>query len=300
MRISTTPALPPGRMVDLPGRGAMFVRELPGPSHRPTLLLLHGWTATADLNWHAVFPSLLGDYAVVAPDHRGHGRGLRSQDPFSLETAADDAAALIDHLGCGPVIAVGYSMGGPVGQLLWRRRPDLVTGLVMCATAEWFTGLMWERATYAGLPAILGAARAAPERIRSRIALSLMSSSEPWPLRDWARIQVARHDWLQILQAGQAIGRFDSRSWSPDIDVPTSVVVTMNDRIVLPERQMRLAASIRGSRLHEAAGGHDVVLGDPERFVPPMLDALASVIARASHPARVRQTPQLRVLADAG
>jgi len=276
----TTPALPPGRTVDLPGRGRTFVRELSGPPHRPTVLLLHGWTATADLNWHAAFPSLRGEYPVVALDHRGHGRGIRSAEPFSLETAADDAAALVEHLACGPVIAVGYSMGGPVAQLLWQRHPELVAGMVLCATAGSFTGLIWERATYAGLPALIGAARLAPARLRSRVALGLMSGADSWPLQDWARGQVIRHDWLQILQAGQAIGRFDSRCWLEHVDVPTSVVVTVNDRIVLPERQMRLADSIPGARLQEAAGDHDVVLTAPGRFVPPLLDGLGSVSAR--------------------
>jgi pimeloyl-ACP methyl ester carboxylesterase len=286
MDTSTTPALPPGRAVDLPGRGRIFLRELPGREHHPTLLLLHGWTATADLNWHAVFPRLVGEYAVIAPDLRGHGRGIRSSEPFSLEAAADDAAALVEHLGCGPVIVVGYSMGGAVAQLLWRQHPELVDGLVMCATAGSFTGLIWERATYAGLPAIIGAARVAPDTMRSRIALGLMSGSESWPLYDWARSQIVRHDWLQILQAGQAIGRFDSHAWLGHVDVPTSVVVTVNDRTVAPERQMRLAASIPRARLHESAGGHDVVLAEPRRFLPPLFDALGSVSARGTHPGR--------------
>jgi pimeloyl-ACP methyl ester carboxylesterase len=280
MATTIAPALPPGRAVDLPGRGRTHVRVLPGPTDRPTLLLLHGWTATADLNWHAVFPSLAGEYAVVAPDHRGHGRGIRSPEPFSLEAAADDAAALVTELGCGPVVAVGYSMGGPIAQLLWRHHPELVEGLVMCATAGSFTGMIWERTTFAGLHAVIGAARVAPAAVRSRIALGLMSGDRSWPLYDWARSQIVRHDWLQILCAGQALGRFDSRPWLGDIDVPTSVVVTVNDRLVAPERQMRLAAAIPGARLNESGGGHDVVLAEPRRFVPPLLDAVRSVSAR--------------------
>src|SRR5690349_23831945 len=46
-----------------------------------------------------------------------------------LADCADDAAALLETLGTGPVIAVGYSLGGPVAQLLWKRHPDLVSGL---------------------------------------------------------------------------------------------------------------------------------------------------------------------------
>ena len=52
-----SPSLPPGRVVELPGRGSTWVRELPGPPgpsgehSAPVLLLLHGWTANADLKW---------------------------------------------------------------------------------------------------------------------------------------------------------------------------------------------------------------------------------------------------------
>lgn len=291
MAPTTTPALPPGRTVDLDGRGRTFIRELDGPTDRPAVLLLHGWTATADLNWHAVYPSLAGAQRVVALDHRGHGHGIRPRAPFTLEAAADDAASLITQLGCGPVIAVGYSMGGPVAQLLWRRHPELVRGLVLCATAGGFSGLIWERATFAGLPVLIGAARATPEALRSRVALGLMSGSASWPLRQWARSQIVPHDWLQILQAGHAIGRFDSYDWLAHVDVPTSVVVTVNDRIVPPERQLRLAASIPGARLHESVGDHNVVLAEPERFVPPLLEAIESVAARAGHPAGLRADP---------
>ena len=51
---------------------------------------------------------------------------MRSTEPFSLEDCADDAAALLGQLGAEHVIAVGYSMGGPVGLLLARRHPGKV------------------------------------------------------------------------------------------------------------------------------------------------------------------------------
>src|SRR5687767_5766180 len=119
-----------GAVIALPNRGATYVRDLPGPEGAPVLLLLHGWTATADLNWLPSFRTLSQDFRVVALDHRGHGRGIRSTDAFTLEDCADDAAALLRHLGVGSAIVVGYSMGGPIAQLLWRRHPDLVAALV--------------------------------------------------------------------------------------------------------------------------------------------------------------------------
>src|SRR5207245_2439518 len=74
-------------------------------------------------------------YRVLAVDHRGHGHGLRSTKPFRIADCADDTAALIQTLGVGPVIAVGYSMGGAIAQVLTHRHPELVGGLVLSATS---------------------------------------------------------------------------------------------------------------------------------------------------------------------
>jgi len=93
------PALPLGTLVRVPDRGDVFVRYQAGPPGAPTVLLLHGWMASADLNWLGTFPVLAGRYHVVAMDHRGHGRGIRSREPFSLEDCADDAAGLLRELG---------------------------------------------------------------------------------------------------------------------------------------------------------------------------------------------------------
>ena len=275
--------LPAGGIVDLPGRGEVFVRDSGPHPGSPPLLLLHGWTATADLNWHACYPHL-DRHRVLAFDHRGHGRGLRGNEPFTLEAAADDAAALLETLGTGPVIATGYSMGGPVAQLLWKRHPHLVSGLVLCATAAVFTGRLSERATFAAFPSAIAMARVLPAQLRLRAAMRLMAGSDSWELRQWACDQISSHDWVRILEAGQAIGRFDSRPWIRDVDVPTAVVVTLNDRIVVPERQLALAAAIRGARLNESRGDHSVVLSSPELFVPPLLDAVAGVRARLAPP----------------
>src|SRR5262252_10571245 len=97
-------ALPPGRHVVLPGRGTTFVRELPGPPGAPAVVLLHGWLATADLNWFTSYEALGRRFRVVAMDHRGHGRGIRSPRPFRLADCAGDTAALIETLGIGPAI----------------------------------------------------------------------------------------------------------------------------------------------------------------------------------------------------
>src|SRR3954449_4403074 len=101
--------LPSGCVVHVPGRGEMFLRDTGGDG--PPVLLLHGWMFSADLNWYRSYATLAeAGYRVLAVDHRGHGRGIRSPEPFSLRDCADDAAALLAHLQIPPALAVGYSL----------------------------------------------------------------------------------------------------------------------------------------------------------------------------------------------
>ena len=272
--------LPEGRHLELIGRGTTFVREA-GPVDAPTLLLLHGWTANADLGWRGTYPALTDRFHVVALDHRGHGRGIRDTRRFSLEDCADDAAALIGHLGLERVIPVGYSMGGPIAQLLWRRHRELVDGLVLCATSSTFNGTPRERALFGLLSgASLGARRLRAEQ-RAALAMRLMAKKQVDPSQwMWAHESIAAHDWMAIIDAGRAIGRFDSRPWISSIDVPTAVVVTTRDRVVPPARQLELAAAIPGATLHPVRGDHAVCLAQCEELVPRLVEAVDSVVAR--------------------
>ncbi|HUH08500.1 MAG TPA: alpha/beta fold hydrolase, partial [Egibacteraceae bacterium] len=146
--------LPPARTLAVPGRGEMFFRDAPGRSGEDvTILLLHGWIYPADVNWFTCYEALADIGRVLAPDHRGHGRGLRSPQPFRLADAADDLAGMLRELGTGPVVAVGYSMGGPLAQLLWRRHPDLVGAIVLCATSDTFALTPRDRWVWRGMGA---------------------------------------------------------------------------------------------------------------------------------------------------
>jgi pimeloyl-ACP methyl ester carboxylesterase len=276
--------LPPGRVVDLPGRGEVFVREQPARAlGQPTILLLHGWTASADLNWFRAYEAVAGLGHVVAVDHRGHGRGLRSEERFTLEDAADDAAALLrtlDHR--GPTIVVGYSMGGPISLLVWQRHPDLVDGLVLQATALEWNATRRERLVWrfiGGLEFLLRLGR--PRGLLDRVFRDAVERRPDLaPLQGWLRAELRRGDPTALADAGRALARYDARPFAGDVDVPTAVVVTTRDRLVRPRKQRALAKAIPASVTLELAGDHDACLLEPEAFVAATTAALQAVLDR--------------------
>jgi 3-oxoadipate enol-lactonase len=262
--------------VHLPGRGTTFVRELDGPPGAPVAILLHGWTATADLTWHLSYEPLAEHYRVVALDHRGHGRGLRSSRPFRLEDCADDVAALAQVLGIDHFVPVGYSMGGPVALLVWRRHPELVDGLVLCATARSFSSSRQNRAEFLALAGLAMASRFTPSPARAWIGGQVISRRGR-RTGEWARAEVLRNDWRHVLEAGAAIGSFSAASWIGDVDVPTAVIVTTDDHIVPVPAQQRLLESIPGAVGFRVDGDHDVCVAHPGRFLPALIAACDAV-----------------------
>lgn len=277
------PALPPGREIELPGLGELTIREIAGPVGAPTVVLLHGWTATADLNWFACYAALGEHFHVVAYDHRGHGTGLRVRQPFRLEDCADDAVAVADALGVDSFVPVGYSMGGTIAQLVWRRHRDRIDGLVLGATAPYFAGRRPERLSFVGLTGLATIARYTPAQARAWITdqVYLQRKSEQWG--PWAAEQVAGHDWRMILEAGRAIGEFSSTDWIGDVDVPTSVVVTTADQVVPPRRQTKLWRWIPDADVFRVHGNHDAVVSEADLFAPQLV--------RAIHATQRRHTP---------
>ena len=246
-------------------------------------MLLHGWTATADINWFTCYRALGARYRVIAFDHRGHGRGLRTRRPFRLEDCADDVAAVADALEVESFIPVGYSMGGPVAQLTWQRHRARVDGLVLCATTPYFAGKRPERLSFVGLTGLAALARFTPVQARDWITdqVYLQRKTDSWG--SWATEQVAEHDWKAILEAGKAIGEFSSSDWIGDIDVPTSVVITMNDPVVPLRRQVKLFDWIPEAEAFRVEGGHDAVVANAKRFVPQLMRAIESVTIRSGH-----------------
>ena len=287
--------LPEARIIHVPGRGEFFVRETGDPA-APPVVLIHGWMFPADLNWSTCYEPLSEVAHVVALDLRGHGRGPRPSAPFRLRDAADDVAAVIAQLGMTPAVAVGYSMGGPVAQLLWRRHPEAVRGLVLCATSASWTHsarMRWGWRAMGGLQLLL---RLVPrpwwERLYTAqvqgklpVAVSSMLNDEtPAEVIErlpWVIAELDRGSAEDIAEAGRELGRYDAREWLGEVDVPAAVIITTRDSLVPLAAQRDLAGRLKEATVFEVDGDHDAVAARRELFVPALLSAIRDVWARS-------------------
>jgi pimeloyl-ACP methyl ester carboxylesterase len=218
---------------------------------------------------------------IIALDMRGHGRGIHGEDVSYpggenfLEDNADDVAAAMDVLGIDKAIVVGYSMGTTIAPLLWKRHPERVEGLVLCAGAAKF-------------PQTLAGTLAETEKQVQRI---------PWQLRRVAAHatdlglfraipllnEAGRNDPLLFAQAGLAIEKYDARPWIGDIDVPTAVLVMENDHLVPRQLQADLLKAIPGAQGYFifSKAGH-LAAGFGKEFPTQLGAAVRDVASRAS------------------
>lgn len=274
------------RIVDT-ARGRLVVWDTPGPPGAPTVVLLHGVTLDAATNWSSAVATLAERFRVLALDLRGHGGGPPARVPYRLDDCADDVAAALRALGTGPVIVVGYSMGGMVAQVFWRRHPALTAGLVLCATARNVSGTLLEQLTAMTMPFVIGALGWIPPVFplsADLVGSHLLGDSLDPRMRRMVLARMRRMPLVTALAAMQAVCDFSSHHWIGAVDVPVAVLVTRHDRVVPPSRQMRLARALPGAEVVEVDGDHDVFLAAPGAFAHALADACLAVTTPASRP----------------
>ena len=281
---SVVPWLPEGSTLVVQGRGELFYRfHRHADPAAPIAFLLHGWTASGDLQFFSAYEALAVQFSILTFDYRGHGRGLRLPVHFELEDVADDAAALLEALGVDPVIAVGYSMGGPVGMLLARRHPQLVRGIVMEATAlEWCSSFLdrvrWKTARIIG-PLLRSVAY---QRWLTHGIRRLLGKGHPMQIYvPWLSGEMRRNDPISIVQAGQALSRYDARPWVHELHVPAASLITTRDRLVRPRKQRVLAEAL-GAEVRELEGDHISTWEHPVEFAAVTVELVELVAAKTA------------------
>ena len=82
--------------------------------------------------WRELVGPLVGaGYRVAVTDLRGHGDSDTTFRTHGDLATAGDVLALVDHLGGGPAVLVGNSMGAGAAAYAAAERPDAVAGLVL-------------------------------------------------------------------------------------------------------------------------------------------------------------------------
>jgi pimeloyl-ACP methyl ester carboxylesterase len=180
------------------------------------LVLLHGGLGAIEM-----FGEVLGLLAegrrVIAADLQAHGRTADVDRPLSLESMADDVAALIGHLGLEKADVMGYSLGGGVALQAAIRHPEVVRKLVLVSTPFRRDG--WYPEVLAGMGQ-MGPEAAEPMKQTPmyRLYASVAPRPEDWPvlLTKLGRLLTQDYDWSEGVAA---------------IEAPTMVVVGDADSV---------------------------------------------------------------------
>ena len=266
-----------GRMVELSNRGSTYVVDSGPVAGRPTFVLLHAMACTGLLTWYPALEMMRQFGRVVVFDQRWHGAGIASPR-FLLEDCADDVAALADELEIETFVPVGYSMGSLVAQQVWRRHRDRVDALVLCAGAATFSRAIHERlatGVSCALVEAFGPRPGRPDAAQLSVADETVTDD-----RLWVAEQLRSTSYGAMLGALAEITRFDSTRWIAAIDVPTSVLIPLRDRVIPPRHQRWVAQQIPDTHTVTVDAGHASCTLQSEAFVPGLRSAVDSVLKR--------------------
>ena len=244
------------------------------------LLMIMGLGANADW-WYPPFLEPLEErYLVVTFDNRGAGRTTQAPGPYSIPMMAEDAAALMDHLGWSSAHVVGASMGGMIAQELALTYPDQVRKLVLMVTS------CGGRESVPASPEVLGALAMPREGLSdddiARATLFLLFP--PWFMEKNPDLmeEVVRTNTQHPIAARCFMDQLNAiLAWSAysrlgELRHPT-LVITGSEDILIPPRNARiLAEAIPDCRLVEfEGGGHGLPAQFPERAAREILSFLA-------------------------
>jgi len=201
----------------------------------------------------------------------------RAPAPYQLGDMAEDAAALLDHLGVERAHVVGVSMGGMISQELAIRRPGQVVSLasIMSSAGDRRHGLP----KLSVLRTVLTSRSPNPDdalatsmRIFRAISGPLFDEDE---VRQLAKESLARH-FDTVGPARQILAILTSPDRTPALrrlDLPTLVVHGLADPLVTPSGGVATARAIPGSRLLMFPDmGHDLPRERWDEIIPAIID----------------------------
>ncbi|THC39482.1 3-oxoadipate enol-lactonase [Massilia sp. Mn16-1_5] len=247
-----------------------------GKAPRHTVVLSHALGCDLTM-WDALANQLALENRVIAYDHRGHGSSDAPDALYAMSDLADDAARLLRELDTGPVVWVGLSMGGMVGQELALRHPSLVRALVLANTTSGYpeaARAVWEQriATVRadGIEAIADAVmgRYFHDAFRAQKAATVARF----------RRRLVTTDAVGYVGCCEAVGKVDTGSRLGQIGVPTLVIAGELDQGTPVPMAQALADGIPGAKLEVLKeASHLSAVEQPEGFARLVADFVAEL-----------------------
>lgn len=228
----------------------------------PALALLHAFPFDRTM-WDGTVAALSDRYRVITVDLPGFGKSPLAGSA-SLETFADDVAAVLDAAGVPMAAVGGLSMGGYVALAFARRHGARLAALILADTRATADGPEARRNRDAGIEQVRKEgvevyvapqpgrllAVATPEALAGALAIAQRQSAD-----GIANALLAMRDRPD--RSGELAG----------IECPTLVVVGTADAITPPPEAKAMATLIKGARYVEIGGaGHLSNLDRPEAF----------------------------------
>ena len=241
------------------------------------LLLVHGFPLNRHA-WCRQTEAFKGTCRVIAPDLRGMGESGGTPGPVEMSRFAGDLHALVEHLGAGPVILVGHSMGGYVALAFAKAFAGALRGLVLVGTKAGPDS-----------PQAAAARRATAEQVRAE-GPSGMVEAMAAKMLSGANHDAAMAAAVRGLMApprpegfiGALLGmavRPDAGAWLGEIRVPTLVIAGADDAIIPPGESEAMARAIPGAELKLIPkAGHLVPFEAAEAFNGAIRDWLSRSI----------------------
>ncbi|MBE9125012.1 MULTISPECIES: alpha/beta fold hydrolase [unclassified Coleofasciculus] len=128
----------PGTYWQWRGQSIYYVKAGEGRSHRPPLLLIHGFGASTD-HWRKNIAELQNDFEVWAIDLLGFGRSAKPDWQYGGDLWRDQLHDFITQVIGQPVVLAGNSLGGYSALCVASQRPSSAVGLVLLNSAGPFT-----------------------------------------------------------------------------------------------------------------------------------------------------------------
>ncbi len=241
----------------------------------PAVLFSHGFLMDRTMFDHQV--AALGDrYRCIQWDERGFG-GTRADGPFTYWDSADDAVALLDHLGIDDAVFVGMSQGGFLSLRAALAHPARVRAIVLidsaadvddAATLEGYQGMLHVMVEGSDEE------RAGVLEVVAGLILGDAELAATW-IPKWSQI-----DTDQFLLAGTALlERDDITDRVGEITCPILAVHGTADQAIAIARAEALAAIAPDHRgiVRVDGGAHAPNMTHPDQVNPALADFLASI-----------------------